>query len=414
MTRRVVVTGVGLISSVGIGTQANWDALLAGTSGIASITHFDTAGFAARIAGEVKGFDPLQFLEKKDVKKSDVFIQFALAAAQFAVDDARLAITAQNADQVGVFIASGIGGFATIEREHNNLLGGGPRRISPFFIPATIINLAAGQVSMRFGARGPNLATCTACTASAHSIGESYEIIRRGDADVMIAGGSEAAITPLSVGGFAAMRALSTRNDEPGRASRPFDKDRDGFVIGEGAGILILEELGVAIARGAQVYAEIVGYGLSSDAYHLTGQPPDGNGAVRSMRLALKKAGVAASDVDYINAHGTSTPINDPTETLAVKTCFGDHARSLVMSSTKSMTGHLLGAAGGLEAGITALAVRHQVAPPTINLDDPDPACDLDYAAHTKRPMPIRYAMSNSFGFGGTNGTLLLKRYEAA
>jgi 3-oxoacyl-[acyl-carrier-protein] synthase II len=408
----VVVTGVGLISSVGIGTQANWHALLAGTCGIGGITHFDTTGFSARIAGEVNGFDPLQFLEKKDVKKADVFIQFALAASQFAVDDARLEITEANADQVGVFIASGIGGFATIEREHNALLGGGPRRISPFFIPATIINLAAGQVSMRFGARGPNLATCTACTASAHSIGEASEIIRRGDADVMIAGGSEAAITPLSVGGFAAMRALSTRNDEPARASRPFDKDRDGFVIGEGAGILILEALEVATRRNATIYAEIVGYGLSSDAFHLTSQPPDAHGAVRSMQMALRKAGIRPEQVDYINAHGTSTPINDPTETLAVKRCFGEHASKLVMSSTKSMTGHLLGAAGGLEAGICALAVRDQVAPPTINLDAPDPACDLDYAPNTKRPMRIEYAMSNSFGFGGTNGTLLLKRYE--
>jgi 3-oxoacyl-[acyl-carrier-protein] synthase II len=408
----VVVTGVGLISAVGIGTQANWEALLSGKSGIGPVTHFDPTGFAVRIAGEVKGFDPLQFLEKKDVKKCDRFIQFAIAASQFAVDDAGLKVTPDTADQVGVFIASGIGGFSTIEREHSELLNGGPRRISPFFIPASIINLAAGHVSIRFGARGPNLATCTACTASAHSIGESFEIIRRGDADVMIAGGSEAAITPMSVGGFGSMRALSTRNDEPERASRPFDKDRDGFVIGEGAGMLILEELGVAERRGAKIYAEIVGYGLSSDAYHLTGQPADGHGAVRSMQLAIRKAGVRPDQVDYINAHGTSTPINDPTETLAVKTCFGDHAGRLVMSSTKSMTGHLLGAAGGLEAGICALAVRDQVAPPTINLDHPDPACDLDYAPHTKRAMRIDYAMSNSFGFGGTNGTLLLKRYE--
>ncbi len=412
MSRRVVVTGVGLISSVGVGTDANWDGLLAGRSGIATISHFDPTGFSARIAGEVKGFDPLQFVDRKDVKKMDVFIQFAIAASKFAVDDARLDVTEDNADQVGVFIGSGIGGFSTIEREHNELLGGGPRRISPFFIPASIINLAAGQVSIRVGARGPNLATCTACTASAHAVGEAYEIIRRGDADVMIAGGSEAAITPLSVGGFAAMRALSTRNDDPARASRPFDKDRDGFVIGEGAGILVLEELGIALGRGARIYAEIAGYGLSSDAHHLTGQPPDGHGAVRSMRMALRKAGVRPDQIDYINAHGTSTPINDPTETLAVKTVFGDHARKLVMSSTKSMTGHLLGGAGGLEAGITALAVHHQIAPPTINLDSPDPACDLDYAANAKRPMTIRRALSNSFGFGGTNGTLLLKRYE--
>ncbi|HVW04709.1 MAG TPA: beta-ketoacyl-ACP synthase II [Vicinamibacterales bacterium] len=412
MTRRVVVTGVGLLSSVGIGTEACWDALCAGRSGIAPITHFDASAFAARIAGEVKGFDPLQFMDKKDVKKADVFIQFALAAAEFAVRDAKLEVTAENADNVGVFIASGIGGFSTIEREHLALINGGPRRISPFFIPASIINLAAGQVSIRFGARGPNLATCTACTASAHSIGEAYEIIRRGDADVMIAGGSEASITPMGVGGFAALRALSTRNDEPARASRPFDKDRDGFVVGEGAGILILEELEIARRRGASIYAEIVGYGLSGDAFHLTGQPEDGNGAVRSMKMALRKAGVAPDAIDYINAHGTSTPINDPTETLAVKTVFGDHAKKLVMSSTKSMTGHLLGAAGGLEAGITALAIRHQVAPPTINLDEPDPACDLDYAPHVKREMTIEHALSNSFGFGGTNGTLLLKRYR--
>jgi 3-oxoacyl-[acyl-carrier-protein] synthase II len=412
LNRRVVVTGVGLLSSVGIGTEANWDALCAGHGGIGPITHFDASLFAARIAGEVKGFDPLQYLEKKDVKKVDVFIQYALAASQFAVDDASLNITDANADRVGVFIASGIGGFSTIEREHLELIKGGPRRISPFFIPASIINLAAGQVSIRFGARGPNLATCTACTASAHSIGEASEIIRRDDADVMIAGGSEASITPMGVGGFAAMRALSTRNDDPARASRPFDKDRDGFVIGEGAGIVILEELETAKARGARIYAEIVGYGLSGDAYHLTAQPEDGNGAVRSMQMALKKAGVRPDEIDYINAHGTSTPINDPTETLAVKRTFGEHAKKLVMSSTKSMTGHLLGAAGGLEAGITALAVYHQVAPPTINLDEPDPACDLDYAANEKRTMRIRCALSNSFGFGGTNGTLLLKRYD--
>ena len=412
MNRRVVVTGVGLLSSVGVGTEANWTAVCAGHGGIGPITHFDATHFAARIAGEVKGFDPLNYFEKKDVKKVDVFIQFAVAAAQFAVEDAKLEVTPENADQVGVFIASGIGGFSTIEREHLELINGGPRRISPFFIPASIINLAAGHVSIRFGARGPNLATCTACTASAHSIGESFEIIRRGDADVMIAGGSEASITPMGVGGFAAMRALSTRNDDPAHASRPFDKDRDGFVIGEGAGIVILEELEVAQRRGARIYAEIIGYGLSGDAFHLTAQPPDANGAVRSMQMALRKAGVRPDQIDYINAHGTSTPINDPTETRAVKKTFGDHAYKLAMSSTKSMTGHLLGAAGGLEAGISALAVYHQVAPPTINLVDPDPACDLDYVPNTLRKMPISYALSNSFGFGGTNGTLLLKKYE--
>ena len=410
MSRRVVVTGVGLLSPVGIGTEENWNALLAGRSGVDTITRFDATGFAARIAGEVKGFDPLKYFDKKDVKKMDVFIQYALVASQFAMEDAKLTVTPDIADHVGVFIASGIGGFSTIEREHVSLLNGGPRRISPFFIPASIINLAAGQVSIRFGARGPNLATCTACTASAHALGEATEIIKRGDATVMIAGGSEASITPMGIGGFAAMRALSTRNEEPTRASRPFDKDRDGFVCGEGSGILVLEELEFARARGAYIYAEVAGYGLSADAFHLTAQPEDANGATRSMQMALRKAGVKPQEVQYINAHGTSTPINDPTETLAVKTVFGDHAKKLVMSSTKSMTGHLLGAAGGLEAGITALAIRHQIAPPTINLDAPDPACDLDYAANASRPMTITCALSNSFGFGGTNGTLLMKK----
>jgi 3-oxoacyl-[acyl-carrier-protein] synthase II len=412
LTRRVVVTGVGLVSAVGVGTDATWNALLAGQSGIGPITHFDASNFAVKFAGEVKGFDPLQFIAKKDVKKMDTFIQFALAASTFAMQDAGLTVTPDFADETGVFIASGIGGFRTIEDQHIELLNGGPRRISPFFIPASIINLAAGHVSIRFGAKGPNLATCTACTASAHAVGESFEIIRRGDATVMIAGGSEAAITPMSVGGFAAMRALSTRNDEPQRASRPFDKDRDGFIMGEGSGVIILEELEFAKRRGATIYAELAGYGLSGDAYHLTGQPEDANGAVRSMRMALRKAGIDPSEVDYINAHGTSTPINDPTETLAVRTVFGDHAKKLAMSSTKSMTGHLLGAAGGLEAGITALAVRHQIAPPTINLENPDPACDLDYVANAARKMNIRYALSNSFGFGGTNGTLLMKKFD--
>ena len=412
MKRRVVVTGVGLLSPVGIGTEETWRGLLDGQTGIGPITHFDPSGFAARIAGEVHGFDPLKWVDRKDVKKMDVFIQYAIAASQMAMDDARLTVGSDIADRVGVFIASGIGGFQTIEREHKELLENGPRRISPFFIPATIINLAAGQVSIRFNARGPNLATCTACTASAHSVGEAFEIIRRDDADVMIAGGSEASITPMGIGGFAALRALSTRNDEPTRASRPFDKDRDGFVCGEGAGMLVLEELEFAKNRGATIYAELVGYGLSADAFHLTSQPEDAHGAVRSMQMALRKAGIRPDQVDYINAHGTSTPINDPTETLAVKTTFGDHAYKLVMSSTKSMTGHLLGAAGGLEAGITVLALRHQIAPPTVNLDVPDPACDLDYAANAKRPMKIDYALSNSFGFGGTNGTLLMKRYE--
>jgi 3-oxoacyl-[acyl-carrier-protein] synthase II len=406
------VTGVGLVSPLGIGTEANWEALCAGRSGIGPITRFDASQFSARIAGEVKDFDPLQFIEKKDVKKMDVFIQLAIAAAQFAVDDAKLAVTPDMATRVGVFIASGIGGFSTIEREHKALLEGGPRRISPFFIPASIINLAAGQVSIRFGAKGPNSATCTACSASAHAIGDALEIIRRGRADVMIAGGSEAAITPMGVGGFAAMRALSTRNDDPCSASRPFDKDRDGFIIGEGAGVIILEELEFARRRGARIYAELVGYGASADAYHITAPSEDGEGAIRVMNAAIKKACIAPDRVDYINAHGTSTPYNDKLETLAIKRLFGDHAARLAISSTKSMTGHLLGAAGGLEAGITALAIRHQIVPPTINYETPDPECDLDYVPNKARKVAIEYALSNSFGFGGTNGALLFKKYE--
>ena len=412
MNRRVVITGIGLVSSLGIGTAETWQALLAGTSGVRRVTRFDITGYAAQIAAEVKGFDPLNFVEKKDVKKMDVFIQYAVAASQFAIDDSGLRITAENAPDVGVYIGSGIGGFQTIEREHSALLDGGPRRISPFFIPSAIINLASGQVSIRFGAKGPNMASCTACSASAHAIGDSYEIIRRGDAEVMITGGSEAAITPMSLGGFAALRALSTRNDEPAKASRPFDKDRDGFVIGEGAGTLILEELGHATRRGAKIYAEIVGYGMSGDAYHITAPSEDGDGGVRVMRMAVKKAGIRPDQVDYITAHGTSTPYNDKLETLAIKTLFGDHARTLAISSTKSMTGHLLGGAGGLEAGISALAVHHQVAPPTINLEQPDPECDLDYVPCKSRPMPITYALSNSFGFGGTNAALLFKKYD--
>ncbi len=411
MSRRVVVTGIGLVSSVGIGTGANWDALLAGRSGIGRISRFDVSQFATQIAGEVKDFDPQQFVEKKDVKKMDIFIQYAIAASQFAMDDSGLVVTPANADRIGVFIASGIGGFSTIEREHRALLEGGPRKISPFFIPSAIINLASGQVSIRFGAKGPNSATCTACSASAHAIGDAFEIIKRGDADAMIAGGSEAAITPMGVGGFGAMRALSTRNDDPERASRPFDRDRDGFIIGEGSGVVIIEELEMARARGARIYAELVGYGMSADAFHITAPSEDGEGAVRVMRQCLKSAGVGPEAVDYINAHGTSTPYNDKLETLAIKKCFGDHATSLAISSTKSMTGHLLGAAGGLEAGITALAVHTQQVPPTINLDNPDPECDLDYVPHTARKLPIEYALSNSFGFGGTNAALLLKRY---
>ena len=411
-TRRVVVTGIGLVSSLGIGTDANWAALTAGKSGVGPITKFDALQFATRIAGEVKGFDPLAFIEKKDVKKMDIFIQYAIAASQFAIDDARLKVTADLAPRAGVFIASGIGGFTTIEREHKALLEGGPRKISPFFIPSAIINLAAGQVSIRFGAKGPNSATCTACSASAHAIGDAFEIIRRGAADVMIAGGSEAAITPMGIGGFGAMRALSTRNDEPQKASRPFDKDRDGFIVGEGAGVLILEEHEGAISRGAKIYAELVGYGMAADAYHITAPSEDGDGAFRVMRAAIESAGVAPAAVEYINAHGTSTPQGDQLETLAIKRCFGDHAKNVAVSSTKSMTGHLLGAAGGLEAGITVLAVHNQCVPPTINLDHPDECCDLDYVPHRSRGMKIDYALSNSFGFGGTNAALLFKKYD--
>jgi 3-oxoacyl-[acyl-carrier-protein] synthase II len=406
----VAVTGVGLVSSVGIGTEACWDALCAGRSGIGRISRFDPEKFASQIAGEVKNFDPLQFIEKKDVKKMDIFIQFAIAASQFAMDDSGLKVTPDIAAKVGVFIASGIGGFATIEREHVALLEGGPRKISPFFIPSAIINLAAGQVSIRFGAKGPNSATCTACSASAHAIGDALEIIRRGAAVAMIAGGSEAAITPMGVGGFAAMRALSTRNDEPSRASRPFDAERDGFVIGEGAGVVVLEELEHARRRGARIYCELVGYGMSADAFHITAPSENGDGAVRVMQMALEDGSVDPGDVQYINAHGTSTPFNDRIETLAIRKCFGEHADRLAVSSTKSMTGHLLGAAGGLEAGITALAIERQKLPPTINLENPDPDCNLDYVPAVARPAEVRCALSNSFGFGGTNAALLFRR----
>jgi 3-oxoacyl-[acyl-carrier-protein] synthase II len=410
--RRVVVTGIGLVSPLGIGTETNWAALVAGQSGVRTITKFDATQFATRIAGEVRNFEPLRFIEKKDVKKMDVFIQYAIAASQFAMDDSGLQITPELSTRVGVFIASGIGGFTTIEREHKALLEGGPRKISPFFIPSAIINLAAGQVSIRYGARGPNSATCTACSASAHAVGDAFEIIRRGAADVMIAGGSEAAITPMGIGGFGALRALSTRNDDPERASRPFDRHRDGFIVGEGSGVLILEEYEMAKQRGARVYAELVGYGMSADAYHITAPSENGDGALRVMNAAMESADIGPEDVAYINAHGTSTPQGDSLETLAIKRCFGEHARKLAVSSTKSMTGHLLGAAGGLEAGITALAVYHQVVPPTINQEVPDPKCDLDYVPNKCRAMKIEYALSNSFGFGGTNAALLFKRIE--
>ena len=412
LSRRVVVTGLGLVSPVGMGIQASWDALCGGVSGIGPITRFDASAFATRFAGEVKGFDPLHFIEKKELKKMDLFIQFAVAASQFAMDDAGLVVTPETAPRVGVFIASGIGGFITIEREHKAFLEGGPRKISPFFIPSAIINLASGQVSIRFGAKGPNSATCTACTASAHALGDAFEIIRRGAADAMIAGGSEAAICAMGVGGFGALRALSTRNDEPATASRPFDKDRDGFVLGEGAGMLILEELEFARRRGAKIYAEMVGYGMSADAYHMTAPSEDADGAYRVMRLAIESAGIQPSDVDYINAHGTSTPHNDRIETHAIKRAFGEHAHKLAVSSSKSMTGHLLGAAGGLEAAITVLAVHTQPVPPTINLVHPEEGLDLVYVPNVQREMPIKYALSNSFGFGGTNGALVFKKFE--
>ena len=413
MERRVVVTGVGLVSSLGLGNQENWDGLLSGQSGIRTITHFAPTEFASTIAGEVPNFDPLQFVSKKDVKKMDVFIQYAIAASEFALLDANLSTNGELGIETGVFLASGIGGFGTIEREHRALLKGGPRKISPFFIPSAIINLAAGQVSIRFGAKGPNSATATACAASAHAIGDALQIIRRGGAEVMIAGGSEAAITPMGVGGFASMRALSTRNDDPQKASRPFDLDRDGFIIGEGSGVVILEELEHAQARGAQIYCELGGYGMSADAHHMTAPAEDGAGAVRVMESAIKDAGIIPSEIQYVNAHGTSTPYNDRIETLAIKKCFGEHAQKLAISSTKSMTGHLLGAAGGLEAGISALAVRHQIVPPTINLENPDTECDLDYVPNEKRTLSINYALSNSFGFGGTNASLIFKRYDA-
>ena len=412
MTRRVVVTGVGLVSAVGVGTEETWQNLLAGKSGVASITHFDTTGFSATIAAEVKGFDPLQYVEKKDLKKMGLFIQFALAASQFAMEQAQLKLTPQLADRTGVYIGSGIGGFDVIEREHTALMQGGPRKISPFFIPAAIVNLAAGFVSIRWGAKGPNSATCTACSSSTHAVGDSFKLIQRCAADAMICGGTEAAITPMGVGGFAAMRALSTRNHEPAKASRPFDLDRDGFVIGEGAGILILEELGSALKRGAPILAEVVGYGMSGDAFHITQPAEDAKGAVRVMQSTLADANLRPEEVQYINAHGTSTLYNDRLETLAIKKVFGAHAAKLAVSSTKSMTGHLLGGAGGLEAGITGLALRDQILPPTINLENPDPECDLDYIPNQSRRAHLEYALSNSFGFGGTNAALLFKRYQ--
>jgi len=414
LQRRVVVTGLGLVSAVGNTAPEVWNNLLGARSGIATITAFDTTGFPVTFAAEVRNFDPLQFVDKKEARKMARFIHLAMAATDEAMRSSGLEVTPAIADRVGVFIGSGIGGFDIIEREHSNMLQGGPRKISPFFIPAAIINLAAGQVSIRYGAKGPNEATATACTTSAHSIGDAYRIIERGDADVMIAGGSEAAITPMGIGGFAAMRALSTRNDDPAHACRPFDKDRDGFVVGEGSGILILEELEHAKARGAKILAEIIGYGMSADAYHITGMPEDGDGCLRAMKHALQSAKLEPQQVDYVNAHATSTTLGDVVESKAMQRLFGDHATSgkLRVSSTKSMTGHLLGGAGGLEAGITILALMNQTAPPTANLDHPDPECVLNYVPNTPQKGPMHIALSNSFGFGGTNGSLIFRRWE--
>ena len=407
-----MVTGVGLVCDLGIGTEEVWKNLLAGQSGIRTITHFDTTAFDCTIAGEVRDFDPLHWAEKKELKKIARFIQLALASTDFAIRMSELKITPEIAEAVGVYVASGIGGFDVIEREHSKLLHGGPGRISPFFIPAAIINLASGHISIRYGAKGPNSATATACSASAHAVGDSFRLIQHGDAEVMICGGAEAAITPMGVGGFAAMKALSTRNDAPERASRPFDAEREGFVIGEGAGILILESLEYAEQRGAQILAEIVGYGMSGDAYHITAPEGNGDGAYRVMRAAIRDAKLEPQQIDYVNAHGTSTPLGDAIETKAMKRVFGEHARKLAVSSTKSMTGHLLGGAGGLEAGISVLALRDQALPPTINQETRDPECDLDYIPNHMRKAAIEHALSNSFGFGGTNAALLFKRWD--
>ncbi len=414
MSRQVVVTGVGLVCALGIGTDEVWQKLICGESGVGTITQFDASGFDCRIAAEIRNFDPLNWFAKKELKKAARFIQIAMAATDFAVRMAGLEVTPAIADRTGVYIASGIGGFDVIEREHSKLLEGGPGRISPFFIPSAIINLASGQISIRYGARGPNSATATACSASAHAVGDSFRLIQRGDAEVMICGGSEAAVTPMGIGGFAAMKALSTRNDEPKRASRPFDAGRDGFVVGEGAGILILESLQHARSRNAPILAELVGYGMTGDANHITQPAEDGDGAYRVMCAALRDANVHPEQVGYVNAHGTSTPLGDAIETVAVKRVFGEHASKIAVSSTKSMTGHLLGGAGGLEAGISALTLHHQVIPPTINYEQPDPACDLDYVPNHARKVELQYALSNSFGFGGTNAALLFKRWNGS
>jgi len=412
LTRRVVVTGVGLVCALGIGTEESWKNLVGGCSGVALITHFDTNGFDCKIAGEVKNFDPFQWIEKKELKKMARFIQLALAGADFAVKMSDWKPEHSNLDDVGVYVSSGIGGFDIIEREHGKLLNGGPNKISPFFIPSAIVNLASGNISIRYGARGPNSATATACSASAHAIGDSFKIIERSAAEMMICGGAEATITPMGVGGFAAMKALSTRNDDPARASRPWDAGRDGFVVGEGAGILILESLEHAQNRNAPIFAEIVGYGMSGDAYHITQPEENGSGAYRVMMAAIKDAKISPDDIGYVNAHGTSTPIGDVIETRALKRVFGERAQRVPVSSTKSMTGHLLGGAGGLEAGISVLALRDQILPPTITHQTSVPECDLDYVPNHARTAPVEYALSNSFGFGGTNAALIFRRWS--
>ena len=412
MNKRVVVTGLGMVSPLGIGVKDNWEAICQGKSGIGPVTRFDITDFPSKIAGEVKGFNPEDFIDKKETKKMDIFIHYALASGMMALKDSGLIIDESNADRVGVLVGAGLGGLSTIERYHSVLLEHGPKKISPFFIPMLIVNLAPGQISIYFGARGPNSSVVTACATGNHSIGEACRIIQRGDADVMIAGGAESTITPLAIGGFCSMRALSTRNDEPQRASRPFDKDRDGFVIAEGAGLLILEELEHAVRRGARIYAEIIGFGCNADAYHISAPSPNGMGAAKCMEIALKDARINYDEVDYVNAHGTSTPLNDLSETMAMKTVFRDRARKIAVSSTKSMTGHLLGAAGGVEAIYSVLAISRGVIPPTINYETPDPECDLDYVPNTPREATVRVVMSNSFGFGGTNATLIFREFK--
>lgn len=409
--KRVVVTGVGMITPLGIGVDSSWNNLIAGRPGIRKITQFDASAFPTQIAGEVEGFNPEDYIELKEIKKMERFIHFSIAAASMAVDDAALKITDKTAERTGVIVGSGIGGLHAIEHYHSVFLEKGPRKISPFFIPMLIVNLASGQISIKFGAKGPNSAVATACATGSHSIGDAFKIIQRGEADAMIAGGTEAVITPLGIGGFNAMKALSIRNDEPAKASRPFDAERDGFVMGEGAGVVILEDLRNAENRGARIYAEIVGYGMTADAYHITAPSPGGEGAARCMEMSLKDGGANPSEVDYINAHGTSTKYGDEIETTAIKTVFGEHARRVAVSSTKSMTGHLLGAAGGVEAVVIVLSIYNDIVPPTINLDNPDPECDLDYVPHKARKMTVNYALTNSFGFGGTNACLLFKKF---